>query len=136
MAGWNDEVIAEFRGNDGRTGRWGDRLVVMHSIGARSGQEHLNPVMGSPRGDDWIVIASKGGAPENPAWYYNLVAHPEIEVEARIGGKVETVKVRARELTGDEYTTEWASIAAAAPGFQSYQDRTERVIPLFRLDRV
>lgn len=133
---WNDGVIAEFRASDGRTERWGDRLIVMHTIGAKSGEERLAPVMGQPaEGGGWIVVASKGGAPDNPAWYYNLVAHPEFEIEARVGGGIETVKVRATELTGDDRAAAWAKMVAIAPGFAAYEQKTERVIPLFRLDR-
>ena len=134
MAGWNEQVIDEFRSNDGRTERWGDRLIVMHTTGAKSGEPRLNPVMGMPNDGGWIVVASKGGAPDNPAWYYNLVAHPELDIEARIGGHIETVRVRARELSGDERAAAWATMVAVAPGFASYEQKTDRVIPLFRLE--
>jgi deazaflavin-dependent oxidoreductase (nitroreductase family) len=133
MSDWNDSVIAEFRANDGRTERWGDRLLVMHTVGAKSGEERLAPVMGLPADGGWIVVASKGGAPENPAWYYNLVAHPDFDIEARIGSAVATVPVHATELTGEDHTKAWSDITASAPGFQSYQDKVERVIPLFKL---
>jgi deazaflavin-dependent oxidoreductase (nitroreductase family) len=134
---WNDGVIAEFRANDGRTERWGDRLIVMHTVGAKSGEPRLAPVMGQPaEGGGWIVVASKGGAPDNPAWYYNLVVNPEFDIEARIGGGIQTVRVRATELTGDDRAAAWATIIAVAPGFAAYEQKTERVIPLFRLKQV
>jgi deazaflavin-dependent oxidoreductase (nitroreductase family) len=136
MAGWNDTVIEEFRANDGHTERWGDRLVVMHTTGAKTGEPRLNPVMGLPDAGGWLVVASKGGAPENPSWYYNLLAHPEIDIEARIGGTIETVHVRATELLDDAHATAWTKLVAVAPGFQKYQDGTARVIPLFKLTRV
>jgi deazaflavin-dependent oxidoreductase (nitroreductase family) len=135
MAGFNEQVIDEFRANDGRTERWGDRLVVMHTIGAKSGELRLAPVMGLPDSGGWIVAASKGGSPENPAWYHNLVAHPELDIEARVGGAIETVPVHARELSGDERAAAWSKLTAVAPGFETYQQRVERVIPLFRLER-
>jgi deazaflavin-dependent oxidoreductase (nitroreductase family) len=136
MAGFNEQVIDEFRAHDGRTERWGDRLIVMHTTGAKTGELRLAPVMGLPDAGGWIVAASKGGSPEHPAWYHNLVAHPEFEIEARVGGGIETVPIRARELTGDERAAAWAKLVAVATGFQTYQDRVERVIPLFRLERV
>ena len=136
MSAWNDQVIAEFRDNDGRTERWGDRLLVMHTIGAKTGEERLNPVMGLPDGDGWLVVASKGGAPESPAWYYNLVAHPEFDVEARIGGGISTVRVRAAELLGDDRAAAWSRIIRIVPAFGAYENRTERVIPLFHLEPV
>jgi deazaflavin-dependent oxidoreductase (nitroreductase family) len=135
MAGFNEQVIEEFRANDGRTERWGDRLVVMHTIGAKSGELRLAPVMGLPDDGGWIVAASKGGSPENPAWYFNLVAHPDLDVEARIAGRIETVPVHARELSGEDRAAAWTKLTAVAAGFQTYQDRVDRVIPLFRLER-
>lgn len=135
MAGWNEQVIEEFRAHDGHTERWGDRLLVMHTVGAKSGEVRLAPVMGLPDAGGWLVVASKGGAPENPAWYYNLVAHPEFDIEARIGGGIQTVRVRATELQPEAREAAWAKLTETAPGFQKYQDGTERAIPVFRLER-
>ena len=88
MSSWNDSVIEEFRTNDGVTKGWGKSLVVMHTIGARSGELRLAPVMGRRDGaGGWYAVASKGGAPTNPDWYYNLVAHPVLDVEAHIDGR-------------------------------------------------
>ena len=136
MSDWNDRVIAEFRANDGVTKGWGKSLVVMHTIGAKSGEERLAPVLGSR--DDaggWYVVASKGGAPEHPAWYHNLVAHPRFDVEAHIDGGVQTVPVNAVELVGAEYDEIWQRFVDRSPAFQQYAERAGRVLPIFHLVR-
>ena len=136
MSGWNERVIAEFRENDGVTKGWGKSLVVMHTVGARSGELRLAPVMGLRDGaGGWFVVASKGGAPEHPAWYHNLVAHPSFDVEAHIDGRVQTVPVTAHELSGAEYDETWSSFVAKSAAFQEYADRAGRVLPIFRLQR-
>ncbi|HWM33739.1 MAG: nitroreductase family deazaflavin-dependent oxidoreductase [Actinomycetota bacterium] len=136
MSGWNERVIAEFRANDGVTKGWGKSLVVMHTIGAKSGELRLAPVMG--RRDDsggWFVVASKGGAPEHPAWYHNLLAHPRFDVEAHIDGAVATVAVEARELDGAEYDAAWQRFVSRSPVFQDYADKAGRKLPIFHLVR-
>ncbi len=72
----------------------------MHTIGAKSGEERLAPVMGLRLDDGWLIVASKGGAPENPAWYYNLLAHPEFDVEVHVDGEIATVPVTRASSTG------------------------------------
>jgi deazaflavin-dependent oxidoreductase (nitroreductase family) len=139
MSSWNDNVIAEFRASGGQTGRWGRNLVVMHTIGARSGEERLAPVMGLPDDETrraWTIVASKGGAPEHPAWYHNLVANPEFDVEAVVGDGVQTVRVKAQELHDADYDAAWGRVIAVAPGFNDYKTKTERRMPIFRLERV
>jgi deazaflavin-dependent oxidoreductase (nitroreductase family) len=139
VSDWSDRAIAEFRAADGKSGRWGRNLVIMHTIGAKSGAERIAPVMGLPDDETrraWTIIASKGGAPQNPAWYYNLVANPEFEVEAFISEGLQTVPVRARELRDAEYDVAWERMIAVAPGFDDYKKRTDRKMPIFRLERV
>jgi len=136
MSDWNDRVIAEFRANDGVTKGWGTSLVVMHTVGAKSGAERLAPVMG--RRDDaggWYVVASKGGAPPHPAWYHNLVAHPRFDVEAHIDGQIATVPVTAHELDGSAYETIWKLFTDRSPVFQEYADKAGRTLPIFHLQR-
>ena len=136
MSGWNERVIAEFRANHGVTKGWGKSLVVMHTIGARSGEVRLAPVMGLRDGSGgWYVVASKGGAAEHPAWYHNLVAHPEFDVEAHHEGEVATVPVRAVELASPDYDDVWAQFVAKSAVFQDYADRAGRVMPIFHLIR-
>ena len=135
VSSWNDTVIAEFRDHDGVTGRWGRSLIVMHTIGAKTGAERLTPVMGLRDDRGWLVVASKGGAPENPAWYHNLLAHPEFDIEAHVDGSVQTIAVTARELHDGEYDDAWAYITGKVPAFAEYETRTPRKLPIFLLER-
>lgn len=134
MSDWNDRVIAEFRENDGVTKGWGKSLIVMHTVGAKSDEIRLAPVMG--RRDEaggWFVVASKGGAPTHPAWYHNLVAHPQLDVEAHIDGRLQTVAVTANELQGADYDAAWKLFTDRSPVFQEYADKAGRVLPIFHL---
>src|SRR5262249_55367966 len=88
--GWDDDVIAKFRESKGTENHWGPKLIVMHTIGARSGETRLAPVVGFRNDAGWLVVASKGGAPENPAWYHNLLANPSFDVEALEDGEIAT----------------------------------------------
>ena len=138
MSDWNDKVIAEFRANGGTTTQFGRHLVVMHTRGAKSGEERLNPVMGFRDGDSWLVAASYAGQPVDPAWAHNLRAYPELDVEAATEETTgtETVTVRATELPKPERDAAWVDIVAQAPGFADYEKKTDRVIPVFRLTPV
>jgi deazaflavin-dependent oxidoreductase (nitroreductase family) len=133
MSDWNRAVIDEFRANGGtvETRGFGRRLVLLHHVGARSGRERVSPVA-AIRTDhgSWLVAASKAGAPENPAWFHNLVAHPDVEIETPDHG---TVAVRARVLEGGERDAAWARFTAMSEGFRSYEQRTTRVIPVVEL---
>ena len=128
---WNKDVIEEFRAADGRVGGEfeGAPMLLLHTVGARTGKGRINPMMYLPDGDRMIVIASKAGSPGNPDWYYNLRADPNVRVE--VG--TETVDVVAVELEGEERDRLFADQARRYPGFQLFQDRTERVIPVFAL---
>jgi deazaflavin-dependent oxidoreductase (nitroreductase family) len=133
---WNDDVIEKFRESKGVTNHWGPKLVVMHTIGAKSGEERLAPVVGFPRDGGWQVVASKGGSPENPAWYHNLRTHPEIELEAIESGEIITVPVVATEVPAEDWKATYDSIAAEEPQFGEYLTKTDRQIPVFQLTRV
>jgi deazaflavin-dependent oxidoreductase (nitroreductase family) len=136
VSSWNDNVIAEFRDSKGETNRWGPKLVVMHTIGAKSGEERLAPVVGFRTDGGWRVVASKGGAPDNPAWYHNVAANPSFDIEALVDGEIVTVAVTARELAGAEYDAAWQDIVAEAPPFAEYPTKTDRAIPVFELTQV
>jgi deazaflavin-dependent oxidoreductase (nitroreductase family) len=133
MSDWNDKVIAEFRANEGRVGGnfEGAPLLLLHSTGARSGQERVNPMMYQAVGDAFAVFASKSGADTNPDWFHNLKAHPD----ARIEVGTETLDVTARVLDAGEREPIWETQKARYPGFADYETRTDRVIPVVLLER-
>jgi len=131
---WNQPIIDEFRHNAGKVGgRFAGRtLLLLHTIGAKSNVERVNPVAYVRDGDRFVIIASKGGAPTNPNWYHNLVAHPEIEVE--VG--TEKFRVRAEVTKEPERTRLYDKMVAMMPGFDEYRHKTTRVIPVFTLTPV
>jgi deazaflavin-dependent oxidoreductase (nitroreductase family) len=133
MVDFNKQVIEEFRSNDGVVGGMfeGMPLLLLHHVGARSGAQRIAPLVYLAEGDRYVIFASKGGAPEHPAWYHNLLAHPETEIE--VGS--ETVPVVATELVGDERDTVYATQAKAAPQFAEYEAKTTRKIPVVALAR-
>lgn len=131
MSDWNAALIEEFRTNSGRvSGRFaGEPLLLLNSTGAKSGIVRTNPLVYSTSGDDYVIIASKGGAPAHPDWYHNLVANPEATIE--VGA--DTISVKAREVVGDERDGLFANQARRFPFFNDYQAGTERTIPVFVL---
>ena len=135
MSDWNAQIIDEFRTDGGTTQRFGDSLVILHTVGARSGELRLNPVMaiGQPDGS-WHVAASKQGADTNPAWLAHLRANPQVEIEAGSSGGVTTVPVTADVLTGGDRDAAWEQFSVN-PGFAAYQEKTTRVIPVVKLTR-
>ncbi len=132
----NDDLIESFRTSKGTENYWGPKLVVLHAIGAKSGQPRPTPVVGFRTDDGWRVVASKGGAQENPDWYYNLRAHPEFDLEALEDGEIITVPVRATEVGDDEWEAVYGEIAAEVPQFGEYLEKTHRRIPVFELTRL
>lgn len=130
----NKRIIDEFRANEGRvSGPFeGKTLLLLHTLGAKSQQERINPVACIKDGDQWAVIASKGGAPTHPDWYYNIVANPQVTVE------VGTEKFQARATVAEEPERSrlYESMVAVMPGFDDYRRNTTRVIPVIVLTRV
>lgn len=127
---WNAKIIDEFRRKGGKgVAQFGDALLLLHHIGARSGVERVNPVAYFDDGSRLVIAASKGGAPQNPDWYHNLKAHPDTTIE--VG--TDTRAIRAVEITGEDYEQTWARVTAAMPGFADYQTKTTRRIPLVAL---
>ncbi|MBF4163431.1 nitroreductase family deazaflavin-dependent oxidoreductase [Nocardioides acrostichi] len=133
MSDWNDQIIAEFRAHEGRVGGQfeGAPLLLLHSTGARSGQERVSPMMYQAVDDGYAVFASKAGAPTNPDWYHNLVANPEASIE--VG--TDTVEVTARVLDPAEREPVWEKQKRDYPGFADYESKTDRVIPVVLLTR-
>jgi deazaflavin-dependent oxidoreductase (nitroreductase family) len=134
VSDFNTPVIEEFRANDGKLGGnfEGAPMLLLHSTGAKSGQERVNPVMYQDVGDDLAVFASKAGADTNPDWFHNLRANPDTTVE--VG--TDTVPVRARVAEGDERDRIWEIQKERYPGFADYETKTDRVIPVVILERV
>ncbi|MGD0373700.1 MAG: nitroreductase family deazaflavin-dependent oxidoreductase [Streptosporangiaceae bacterium] len=128
---FNGKIIAEFRANGGQVGGpfAGAPLLLLHTVGAKSGQERVNPVMYRAVGDDLAVFASKAGAPSNPDWYYNLLANPQVRAE--IG--TETVAATARVAGPQERDRIWTAQKEAYPGFADYEKKTTRQIPVIIL---
>ncbi len=125
---WNTKIIDEFRSNEGRVGGQfeGAPLLLLHSTGAKSGEERVNPIMYQSVGSDMAVFASKAGAPTNPDWYHNLKANPRATVE--VG--TDTVQVTARVAEADERERIWTKQKADYPGFADYEKATTREIPV------
>ncbi len=137
MSEWNDrnkKIIDEFRANSGRVGGpfEGKTLLLLHTKGAKSGQERINPVAYVRDGDRWVVIASRGGAPTNPNWYYNLVANPLVTVEV---GK-DKFQARAKVAQEPERTRLYNKMVDMMPGFDEYRRKTTRKIPVMVLTPV
>jgi deazaflavin-dependent oxidoreductase (nitroreductase family) len=133
MSDWNANVIAEFRANGGKVAQFGDApLVILHTIGARSGDVREIPLVALVQDDDMYVFASKAGAPTNPDWYSNLRANPEITVEYG----TETFEATVTELPEAEAIAKLAEQATLIPTFGEYVTKAApRVIPAFHIAR-
>ncbi len=134
MENFNQQIIDEFRANKGKTSGYfaSSDLLLLTTKGAKTGKETTTPVVYSKDGGRLVIVASKGGAPNNPAWYHNLLAHPTVTVE--VGA--EKFKVRATPVAGDERTRLYNQHANQYPSFKDYQAKTTRVIPVFVLERI
>lgn len=125
---WNQQVIQEFRSNEGKVGGpFKDMdLLLLHTTGAKSGQERVNPVAFLRDDGRYVVVASKGGAPTHPDWYHNLVANPDVKVE--VGAR--EFKARARVAEEPQRSELFARMVAINPGFGEYERKAERTIPV------
>jgi len=130
----NLAIIQEFRANAGKVGgRFeGRSLLLLHTIGAKSGEARINPVACIRDGERLVIIASKGGAPTNPDWYYNIRANPLVTVETGS----EQFQARATVAAEPERTRLYNKMVEMMPGFAEYQEKTSRVIPVIILTRV
>jgi len=132
MTDWNTGVIEEFRENGGKVGGMfeGSPLLLLHTTGAKSGQERVNPLMYRAVGDHYAVFASKQGGHTHPDWYYNLAANPDASIEVGI----ETINVKARVTESDERTSIWELQKSEYPNFAEYEEKTPREIPVVILE--
>ena len=130
---WNNRIIDEFHANQGKVGGpfEGATLLLLTTTGAKSGQKRTTPLAYLQEGEHIYIFASKAGAPTNPDWYYNLVAHPTATVE--IG--TETFQARAVEIKGEERDQIYARQVQRMPGFGDYEQKTARKIPVIELQR-
>jgi deazaflavin-dependent oxidoreductase (nitroreductase family) len=131
---FNTKVIEEFRAKGGKLPgpAEGSALLLLHTRGARSGAERVNPVAYQLLADGWAIFAAHAGAAKHPDWYHNLVAHPETIIE--VG--TETVPVRARVATGEERERIWERQKTFYPRFEKYEAQTTREIPVIILERM
>ncbi|HTU96714.1 MAG TPA: nitroreductase family deazaflavin-dependent oxidoreductase [Solirubrobacteraceae bacterium] len=125
---FNAQVIDEFRANEGRVGGMFENmpLLLLHHSGAKSGTDYVNPLAYLRDGDRYVIFASKGGAPENPAWFHNVTAHPDVSIE--VG--TDTLDVRASQADSDERDRLYAAQSERSPQFVEYQEKAGRTIPV------
>ncbi|MFE9408060.1 nitroreductase family deazaflavin-dependent oxidoreductase [Streptomyces sp. NPDC006704] len=125
------ETIERSGGSEGMTMR-GRPVVLLVTRGAKSGKIRKTPLMRVEHSGRYAVVASKGGAPEHPVWYHNVVADPRVELQ---DGSVRQ-DMRAREVTGEEKAQWWERAVEAWPDYAEYQKKTDREIPVFVLEAV
>ncbi len=132
--GWVAEHTRQYLATDGEAGHmWrGAPTLVLTTRGRRSGIPRRTMLIYGQDGDRYLVVASKGGAAQHPAWYHNLLAHPEVEVQVR----GDRFRARARPATAEEKPRLWQTMAAIWPAYDEYQTKTSRDIPVVILERV
>ncbi|MHB1468782.1 MAG: nitroreductase family deazaflavin-dependent oxidoreductase [Solirubrobacteraceae bacterium] len=128
---FNARVIDEFRSNGGKVGGMfeGSPLLLLHHVGARSGEQRITPLVYLADGERYAIFASKAGAPSHPAWFHNLKASPDVEIE--VG--TERLAVRASEASGQERDRVYEAQKQRMPQFAEYEQKTDRVIPVVLL---
>jgi deazaflavin-dependent oxidoreductase (nitroreductase family) len=131
---FNRPIIEEFRANGGRVGGMfqGSPMLILTTVGRKSGRENVSPLVYLPDGDRYVVFGSKAGADTHPAWYYNLLANPRVKVE--VGA--ESFEADARVTDGEERQRLFDAQVARFPAFAQYQEKTARRIPVIVLERV
>lgn len=134
MNEFNKQIVAEFRANEGKVGGMfeGKNVLLLTTIGAKSGEERLSPLAYTRDGDRYVIAASMGGAPKNPAWYHNLIANPKVTVEVGTEKFEATATVIADRAERDRL---YAGMIAHAEGFADYEKKTDRLIPVVVLER-
>ena len=131
---FGDEHVRRYRETDGAEGhlwREGSTVLLLTTTGRRTGQETTTPLIYGLDGESPVIVASKGGAPDHPGWYRNLVKTPEAEVQI-LG---ERFRVRARDAAGEERERLWRLLNTIWPHYDEYQTKTDREIPVVVLDR-
>jgi deazaflavin-dependent oxidoreductase (nitroreductase family) len=128
---FGDEHVRQYEATGGKVGHdWnGTSCLVLRTIGRKSGEVRKFPLIYAKDGEDWVVVASKGGAPEHPGWYRNLVAHPDVEIQVRD----RVIPVTARTGTAEDKARVWPLMTAQWPDYDKYQQSTARDIPVVLL---
>ena len=128
---FGDEHVRKYEETGGKVGHdWnGTSALILHAIGRKSGDTHKLPLIYGRDGNDYVIVASKGGAPTHPGWYLNLLAHPDVKIQVR--DKV--IPVSARTATPAEKKRVWPIMTAQWPGYDDYQTKTTRDIPVVLL---
>src|SRR5688572_5434386 len=131
---FGDEHVRRYRETDGEVGhiwRRGSKILLLTTKGRTTGEPRTTPLIYEAAGDDYVIVASKGGAPEQPGWYRNLAKEPQVELQV----KGEVFPALARTATGEERERLWKLAAQQWPAYDEYQARTEREIPVVVLER-
>ena len=134
MVLFGDEHVKRYIETDGEEGhewRRGAPILLLTTTGRKSGRKITKALIYQPNGDDYLIVASRGGAPNHPEWYLNLEANPEVEVQVR----GDRFKARARTATPEEKPDLWRRMVAVWPDYAEYQKRTDRPIPVVILER-
>jgi deazaflavin-dependent oxidoreductase (nitroreductase family) len=135
---FNQKTIDEFQAKQGRgVGPWGDHVLLLTARGAKSGDAITTPLVYGRDGDHYVIVASKGGAPQDPAWFRNIKANPEVEVEVASAEGTERFKARARavESRAERDRLFYEEMSRIWPAFKEYETRTDRLIPVVVLER-
>ena len=134
MSDWNKKIIEEFRANDGKVGGHfaNNTLLLLHTTGAKSGQERVNPLVTFEDDGRLVVVASKGGAPSHPDWYHNVVANPVVGVEYG----TEEFQAQATIASEPERTKLYEKMEGHFDAFSEYKKKAGRIIPVITLSRV
>jgi deazaflavin-dependent oxidoreductase (nitroreductase family) len=134
--GHNLKTIEEFQAKKGRgVGIFGDHVLLMTAKGSKSGEAITTPLVYGRDGKDYVIVASKGGAPDNPKWLGNLKANPQVEIQVGNGQTIQTIKAQAQPVeSGPERDRLFQEMAKIWPDYLNYQKRTERTIPVVRLE--
>ncbi|MEU8269261.1 nitroreductase family deazaflavin-dependent oxidoreductase [Sphaerisporangium sp. NPDC049002] len=130
---YGKEHVDRYRATDGQEGHdWnGTTVLLLTTTGRNSGQKHTNPLIYQKHGDDYVIVASKGGDPKSPDWYRNLEANPDVEVQV----EGDRFRARARTATPQEKPEVWRLMTATWPQYDEYQTKTDREIPVVILER-